>query len=268
MSEKRIGEPITVLSVKARKDGVKIVLSSGEKLVLSPDAYTEFRLYENKELSEEELKNLLSYANQDGAYDLAIRYLSKESYCRSQLLRKLISKGYEYPVVLPVLKRLEEAGLIDDETYAKTFAEDVGELRLIGANRIYYELRSKGISEEIIAKLSFPREKELEKATRYATGLDRRYYRTPYTKKKLKIYSALLARGFDESVAYETSEQATSASDPGIERIEIEKAYHLAEAKFSRKYDGYELRQHIYAALVRKGFSHDEVKSIMEEMQS
>ena len=268
MSEKRIGEPITVTTIKARKDGVKVVLSNGEKLVLSPDAYTEFRLYEGKELSSDELKRVMAYASQDDAYDLAIRYLSKESYCRNELLKKLVSKGYEYPVVLPVLKRLEESGLIDDEAYAKTFAEDVCELRLIGANRIYYELRVKGISEDIIAKLSFPKEKELEKANRYAASLDRRYYRTPYAKKKLKIHAALLARGFNDTVAYEASQSACSQSDPTVERVEIEKAYHLAEAKYSRKYDGYELRQHIYAALIRKGFPHDEVKARMEEMQS
>ena len=55
MSERKIGEEIvSVLAVKAKKDEVRVYLSDGEKLAMSPDSFTEFHLYEGKELSLEE----------------------------------------------------------------------------------------------------------------------------------------------------------------------------------------------------------------------
>lgn len=265
MSEKRTGEMITVESVKAKKTGVSVDLSNGEKLVLSVDSFTEFHLYAGKELTPEEITKIMMFANQDKAYDAALHLLSRDSYSSMEIQRKLLAKGYEYPVVRQVIERLFESGLLNDEHFAQTFAEDVAGLRLIGYNRIVYELRAKGISEDIIKGLSFPREEELKKACAYATTLDKRYYRTPKPRRILKINAALLSRGFDEEVAHQAATSCITATDPKVEKVELDKAYSLAKAKYSRKYQGYELRTRIYAYLVRKGFPYDEIQAIMEE---
>lgn len=267
MLEKRTGENV-VSSVKVMPQGVKVVLSSGEKVILSLDTYTEFHLYVGKQLEPAEYQKILEYAGHDDCYVSALRYVGRDMYSKEEIARKLLAQGYAYSTVSEVINRLEEQKLIDDVAFARTYADDVGDLRLIGSQRIIYDLRSKGIDESILSSLPFPKEKEMEKAVRLATSLDRRYYRTPYAKRVLKINSILLNRGFDGTIAHEAAAQATSASDPGVERVELEKAYHLAEMKFSRKFTGYELKQRIYAALIRKGFPHDEVKEIMEELQS
>ena len=265
MSEKRTGEPLTVLSVSAKSKEVLVILSNGEKLNLSVDSFTEFHLYAGKVLEQKELEQLSRYASQDQAYEAAIKYLSRDSHSAIEVWRKLVSKDFDPTIVNAVVNRLKQSGLIDDAHYAKTYAEDVGDLRLIGYNRIVYDLRSKGIGEDILATLSFPREKELDKACRYATHLDRRYYRTPRGKRILKINHALLERGFDESIAHEAATSCVSEENAEVERAELEKAYALAEAKYSRKYEGYDLTRHIYAYLIRKGFPFEEAKSIVEE---
>ena len=265
VSEKRTGETLTVVSVKAKAKEVRVLLSNGDKISLSVNSFTEFHLYAGKELSPKELDALLAFSAQDEAYTRAINYVSRDAYSTVEMERKLLAKGYEPKVVSSVIGRLTEAGLLDDMTFARTYAEDVSDLRLVGYNRVLFELRSKGVSEEIIAQLSFPREVELDKAIRYAKGLDRRYYRVPFAKRVLRINRALLERGFDESVAYEAAKATASPIDPDVEKAELEKAYALAEAKYSRKYEGYELSRHIYASLARKGFPHDHIKAIMEE---
>lgn len=267
MSEKRTGEPLTVTSVSAKAKEVRILLSNGEKLLLSVDSFTEFHLYAGKALEENELRKIRKYADQDQAYNAAIRYLGHESYSSMEMLRKLIAKGYDPSLSGSVVHRLTKMGLIDDEHYARTYADDVGDLRLLGHNRILYDLRVKGIAEDILAELTFPRERELDKACRYAEMLDRRYYRTPHAKRVLKINHALLERGYDESIAHEAASLSVSAANPDIERVELEKAYALAEIKYSRKFEGYELARHIYAYLVRKGFSYEAAKKIVEEHQ-
>ena len=265
MSEKRIGENPKVVSVKVKGKEARVVLDNGEKIVLSVDSFTEFHLYEGKELDPGERTKIAVYASQDQAYDAALRLLGHESYSCAEMQRRLLSKGFEPRVVSSVIERLVSIGLLDDARYVKTYAEDVAELRLIGHNRVLYDLRAKGIGEDLLKDLAFPREKELAKAKDLAMALDRRYYRAPYAKRVLKINRALLERGYDESVAFEASKACAKADDPEVERAEIEKALQLATLKYSKKYQGYELSRRVYAFLVRKGFAYDAIKSIMEE---
>lgn len=265
MSEKRTGEPLSISSVSVKAKEARILLSNGEKLVLSVDSFTDFHLYAGRELDEKELAKIRKYASQDAAYSTAIKYLGHDSYSSMEMLRKLIAKGYNPSIVGSVVNRLTKSGLIDDLHYAQTYAYDVGDLRLLGHNRIVYDLRVKGIAEDILSELSFPREKELDKACRYAEMLDRRYNRTPNERRVLKVNHALMERGFDEAVAHEAASKCVSSANPEIERFELEKAYALAEIKYSRKYEGYELARRIYGYLVRKGFNYEQAKSIVEE---
>lgn len=266
MSEKRIGdETWIVASVKAKKDGVRVSFSNGEKMVLSVDSFTEFHLYENKELSAEEVQRILDYSNMDQAYAQALRYLGHDLYSCAELRRKLLAKGYGPETVGDVIKRLLDAKLLDDRHYAEVFAFDVADLRLIGRTRIVYELRVNGIPDSIISSLEFPREAELDKATRLGESYNRRYVRTPHAKRVLKINQALLAKGFDESVAHEAATSVATPDDPDVERGELEKYFNLAKAKYERKYKDYDLRNRVFAYLVRKGFPYEDIKSYLEE---
>lgn len=265
MSAKRTGEPLSVASVKAKEKEVRIVLSNGDKYSLTVDSFTDLCLYVGKILTDEEIAALKGYADQDEAYDKALRYLSHESYSCAEIRRKLDAKGFEPEVIRGVVERLVQIGLLDDAHYARTYAMDVADLRLLGRGRIQFELRRKGISDEIIASLEFPREAELDKALRLGALLDRRYSRTPYGKRVLKMKETLRSRGFDDEIAEEAAKQCASRPDPSVEKDELEKAFNLAYAKYSRKYEGYDLKQHILAALARKGFPYDEVQSILKE---
>ena len=264
MSEKRTGEPVTVVSVKAKAREVKVLLSNGEKLSLSVDSFTEFHIYAGKELSDKELDAIMAYSRQDEAYDRALRYVVRDVYSVAEIERKLRDKEFPEDIIKEVIARLTKAGLLDDVHFAKVYAEDVADLRLLGRHRILADLREKGVSQTIIATLTFPREDELDKALRYAATLDRRYYRTPYGKKIIKINRALLERGFDEDVAHEASQASTKPSDPDVEQAELERAFRAAHVKYSRKYEGFELSKRIFASLARKGFPYDEIKAIME----
>lgn len=256
---------VTVLAVKAKKDGVRIYLSDGEKITMSPESYTDFHLYENKELSAEEQKKIQSYVDQDEAYRRALRYLGRELYSSMELWRKLVAKGYEEQTVNAVIRRLKEAKLLDDEHFAKVFAEDIAQLRGIGRNRILYELRIKGVDDRILSSLAFSEEVERKNAVRVGEVLNRRYIKTPHNKRLRKINHALIERGFDESIAHEAAARVITPDDPEVEMAELEKCFRLAKIKYERKYEGYDLRNHIYAYLIRKGFPYDEVKDYLEE---
>ena len=260
MSEKAIGERI--VSVRYKKEGIELGFASGNKLVLSADTFTEFHLYEGKYLTEEELSALLHATNEDAYYSLALKWLTKHVLTEAEVTDKLLAKEVDEDTIYGIIKRLKDQKLIDDEVYARTYAKDVGALRYYGKDKILFELRRKGIPESILKDLKFKEENEREKAFRYASFLNRKYI-SPSLKKKQKAYAALLQRGFDEDIAREAVEACVVPPEAEVESRLLERHYRLARAKYARKYGGYELNQHIYASLRKKGFRHEEIKAAM-----
>ncbi len=266
MSESKNGE-LKIRSVKVKGNTATLTLSDEQKIELSVDSCMEFHLYEGKELKEKEWKNILSLLRQDECYRAGIRMLSRDSYSSYQLKKKLLAKGHEIATVRQVITRLQKAKLLDDERFAHNYAEDIGELRLLGSRRIQADLRQKGISDEILQTLNFSEEKEMEKAIRCAERFDKRYSLLPYGRRLNHIHRLLLQRGFTEAIANDASTSCTSGPNPEVEQAELEKQFEIANRKYAPKYAGYDLSRHIFAYLVRKGFGYEEVKSMLEDKQ-
>ncbi len=265
MSANGSGNTVTIESIKAKKNVFTLVFSNGDKMELSADTFTEFRLYAGKQMDWAEYERLIAFSRQDEAYRLALKRLSHDLYSKRDMREYLLGKGQDPRVVDLVLNRLIAADLINDKRYAVTFAEDIADLRLLGKNQIIFLLRGKGISPAILEILQFPREKELDKAIRFAQMGDKRYHRIPKNKRVQKLAYALLQRGFDESVAFEAAEKCATPDDPEVKQNELDKAVELAIAKYSRKYKDYDLRQHVYAYLARRGYDYDDIKQACEE---
>ena len=265
MSANANGNSVIVSGIKSKENTFSITFDNGDKIEIGIDTYTEFHLYVGKEIAWEEYERFLSFARQDEAYRLALKRLGHDLYTRREMREYLLGKGQDPDVVEKVINRLVEADLINDARYAQTFAEDVADLRLIGRNQIVFVLRGKGIPPSILEKIDIPREKELDKALRFARVADKKYQKTPRSKRIQKVAYALLRRGFDDGVAFEAAETCAAEDNPETVQSELNKALNLAIVKYSRKYKGYELRQHVFAYLARRGYDYDDIKHACEE---
>lgn len=263
VSEKRIGDTIT--QIKYKKDEVIVIFASGNKIALSPETFTDFHLFADKEIDEEELSTLLHASMMDRYYVYALKLLGKDVYSERQIQNKLFAKGADEDTVWAVTKKLKALGLIDDVLFAKTFASDIGSLRLYGKNKILYELRLRGISPSIIASLDFPEEEERDKAFRYASYLNRKFVKSPSEKKTFQVIRSLVARGFDESIAEAAVAECVSPTDQETEQKLLERYFELSKAKYSRKYTGYQLKEKIYLDLRKKGFASRAIKATIEK---
>ena len=262
MSKENRGEIIE--SIRKRKKEVVITFESGDKLSLSPFTFTEFRLYEGKQLSEQEYLNLISSKKEEGYMEYALRLLSRENYSSYVLYGKILDRGANVELAQKIIDKLTKEGLLDDKMYAKTYAEDVAELRLYGRNKVLFNLHQKGISNEIIDNLSFPREKELEKALNYVKVLDRRLLKAPKKKKVGKTLLALRERGFDLDVAKEATNQALSFPSEEENKSNLESDYLIAKTRYERKYSGYKLSRAIFSYLLRKGYEYDDISNLVK----
>jgi regulatory protein len=75
-------------------------------------------------------------------------YLSKVQKTEKELKDYLLKKGFELDIVKRVLEKMKAYGYIDDFFYAKNFVKSKCKSR--GAKKIAFELRQKGICDEIV----------------------------------------------------------------------------------------------------------------------
>lgn len=264
MSSAPTGKIVTKITVGKTK--ATLLFKGGESIVLSLDAYSDMPAYVGKRLSEKQFAQLQKAAEIDAYFVKGLRYAFSSPKSAHEIYERIEREGAEEADIKLIMGRLKKLGLIDDESFAKNYAEDAGDLKLYGEERIRFELSQKGVSEAIIKKLSFPISNERKKADAYAKILDKKYQRVPRRNKKMKMLLSLKERGFRGEIASDAVEKNITYSD-GEEAKELKKEYQKAKIHYQRKYDGYELKERILACLARKGFAYEDIIREWEENQ-
>lgn len=154
-----------------------------------------------KELSSKDIKNLLMDSEFSKARDYALNILSIKSISSSELLEKIMKKGYDEIIGCEVINELTDLGYIDDEAYANLFLEYCTE-KIWGKKKIRFEMKQKGLSDEIIENvlLGFSDDDQLENMVEI---INSKYGHEDISDIKIKnrIISYFVSRGFDFSKA-------------------------------------------------------------------
>jgi regulatory protein len=108
----------------------------------------------------------------------------------------------EEPERIQVLTRLIEDGSIDDERFARRYAEDKRELAGWGPERIRQALAERGVSEELIVEATAA-ETEEDVAARAAELLSRNGSEVADERGRQRALALLARRGFPLEAAYD-----------------------------------------------------------------
>jgi regulatory protein len=108
----------------------------------------------------------------------------------------------EEPERIEVLTRLVEDGSIDDERFARRYAEDKRELAGWGPDRIRAALTGRGVPEELVAD-AIAAEAEEDVATRAAELLTRNGCEVANERGRQRALALLARRGFPLEAAYD-----------------------------------------------------------------
>ena len=145
----------------------------------------------------EELSRLQLESEKQTALDKAMTHISVSMKTEREVRDFLKRKGYLEDVANYVVERMREYGFIDDNEYARQYAESAGKRK--GARVIEMELRRKGVASEAIEEAvegitngEETAKKLLEKYLRGKT-VDRNTLR--------KAYQHLIYKGFDHDTA-------------------------------------------------------------------
>jgi regulatory protein len=251
-----------VLSISTNKKGQQVIVLNHGRLVLSANAFTEHPLYVGKEVTALEYRDIVAFQKNEGLYNYALSLASKGCYSTHDLREKLSKKTSDVDQVRQALFRLRQQNLLDDEAFAKEYAEEKSEA-LYGRDRILQELRFKhGINETIAFALSFPHEEE--NAKKAAQLLEKKYARLPLKAKRQKGSEALVRRGYSQSVA------SLAVMGYKEDTLQSQKSLTLLAEntlkRYEKKYNGYDLRSKCFAYLLKKGYRSEDIAHALEEL--
>ena len=135
------------------------------------------------------------------AFERAVEALSRRERTTPELSAWLAERGFSPAEVEGAVGRLIEIGELDDERFARRYAEDKRELRGWGPDRIRQALAAKGLSgSEIEAALAADSGDDLARAREL---LERRGDPLVDERSRARALAFLARRGYDSELAYE-----------------------------------------------------------------
>lgn len=178
-----------------RKNLTAITLEDGSEYLVDSDLVTTENLSVSREI--ENIEALLFQSDFKRAKSRALWYLSRSDHSKKALTDKLIKGGFSKESVDLAVLRMEELGLINDESLAERLFEYFS-CQKMSKNEIYHKLILKGIERELAKDIVFcSDESESEKIkellkTKYSSKLNSE-------ENIKKVYASLVRKGFNFS---------------------------------------------------------------------
>ncbi len=138
-----------ITSKSGNGNKVHIYIDGKYTLTLYDDFWYRLGYEENREISETELASLKEEAGFRLAYEKGLDYLTRRAYSEKELFLKLKQKFDENSAERAV-EKLSYYGYLNDEEFSRQYTNYLFESKKYDIKRISLELKTKGISREII----------------------------------------------------------------------------------------------------------------------
>ncbi len=151
------------------------------------------------------------------AHERALRLLSVRPRSRRELRDRLLRAGFEAAEVEGELERLESAGLVDDERFARELAAHQLSVRRSGRRAVAGHLAAKGVDRAVIAEvLAEAAGGDEERARELARARADRLRGLPQDTAFARLVSFLVRRGHQPEDARRAAREALEI-DPAVE---------------------------------------------------
>jgi len=242
-----------IKSYKKKKINIyEITLSNNEKIDLYDDVILKYELLLKKEIDDKLLKEIISFNSFLESYNIALKYLNSKLRTEKEIRKKLAN--YSSDAVNYTVNRLKEENYLNDDLYIKSYINDEITLKMIGPNKILFDLKKIGFKDEDILNYltKFDNDIWLNKINNYVNKKINSNHNLSGLILKQKITQDLLNKGFHKEHINLIITEYNFKDDSDI----YEKEYDKLKNKLSRKYSGEELEYRIKIGLIKKGFKN------------
>ena len=217
-----------ITKIEKKKRLYLVEIDKKESLYVTEDTIVKYMLTKEKALSKDQLEDIKNFAQFSHGKNLALYFISFKQRTEKEV-RDYLFKHEINPHIIPqIIDNLKKDHWIDDYKLLESLAQQNLNSGDKGAYALKQKWLQKGCEKQVIDEV--------------LTQFD-------FSEVAIKVTINQL-----ELEADEENEQALLYK-------EIEKQYQ----KFSKKYDGYELKQHLTQSLFRKGYDFDAIASALRE---
>ena len=191
---------VTSLRAGPKRGRQTILLADGRSFEFSDEACLRAGVRVGAIADEAYLQQLEADEQRAAAHESALRLLSYRARSEGEVRSRLRRQGLSEDIIDAELDRLRTAGLVDDESFARMWVQERGQLAPRGERLLRNELRTKGIAAEAIDAAT-----ELVDDHAAAISLARNRARklsgTTYEEFRNKVGALLQRKGFDYGTA-------------------------------------------------------------------
>jgi len=159
-----------------------------------------------QKLDDKRIDDLISRDEREVAFQRAMHYAAYRMRSEKEMEDKLSSYGYGDEVISDVMDRLKALGVVDDQVFAGNWVESRVSFHPRSKRQIAYELRHKGIADEIITAVLPNSADESQLAYRLGMKYAPRLKDAEWEIFRRKLGSYLVRKGF----AYEIVKNVTA----------------------------------------------------------
>ena len=254
-----------ITKIEKKKRLYLLELDDSEKLYITEDTIVRFMLSKGMEITEQELSEIQGYAQFSYGKNLALYHLSFKQRTAKEVKDYLTQHDIQPEIISQVLDNLKKDNWINDRKYANSFIQSNLLTGDKGAFVLKQKLSQKGISstiiEEELNQFDFTEltDKVAEKLLKKHQG------KLPSKALQDKLLQSLINKGFSYSQAKTAYQHLEIEEDQENQQELLYKELDKQYRKYSKKYDGYDLKQRLTQALARKGFDFSDIASAMRE---
>lgn len=182
-----------ITAVEPRRKGLSALYIDGEfAMNLDTQTLIEHRFTVGKEIDDDDLHEIIALSNEHRAKEKALWLISYRDHSKKELTDK-IKRTYDEEFAEKAVNRLEELGLINDEGFAKRYAEQLLQNKKMSKRAVARELAFKGIDKDIIDDIL--EEIDVDTHEQIRTVLNKKYKNLSDEKIKRRAVSALQRLG-------------------------------------------------------------------------
>ena len=232
---------------------------------ITEDTIVRFMLSRDKVISKEELTEIQDFAQFSYSKNLALYYLSFKARTEKEVRDYLIKHEVNEKIISQVIQSLKDDNWINDRQYAQAIINSNQLSGDKGSYMLMQKISQKGVAKAVIQEVL--QEFDMtEVAERTAEKLLKKYQgKLPARALQDKIIQNLTNKGFSYSEAKAAFDQLDKQIDEETVQELIFKELDKQYSKYSRKYEGYELKQRLTQALARKGYDFSDIASALRE---
>lgn len=265
----------TIQTIEIKKGKVDVITNK-ETYSLSMDDFSNFYLYPNKELTLEEV-NAIKEASQYRKVKTYLQTMLSSYRLTEKILKDKVKQKYQISdqKLDSLLSSLKDSSLLDDKQFALDYIADKKN-KYYGKNYIIYQLKNKGIDEDILYsdEIQSLLDEEID-ITPYISSLNNKKKNMLIEKRKEYVFTILYQRGFSSSYIKNQLEKYYKSQDEKENKEENNKSrtsllnidgVKCYNSISRRKTTAQKKKELFYQHLHKKGFNKEEINEFLERM--